>query len=63
MTEKYQKGIMIMNYFEGLGLNMLTIGEAIDDKNIEKSYALIRNNPQITKNEFLSIMRIEEWEN
>ncbi len=41
---------------------MLTIGQAIDDKNVEKSYQLIKENPKITKDEFLTKMKIEETE-
>lgn len=42
-----------MNYLEKLGIDILTIGGAIQDKNLKKSYQLIQNNPQITKKEFL----------
>ena len=56
----YQKGITVMNYLQGLGLSMITIGEAIDDKNLEKSYQLIQKNPTISKEEFLAKMEIEE---
>lgn len=59
---QYQKGMFVMGYLQDLGLSMLTIGHAIEDKNLEKSYRLIQENPQITKKEFLSIMQIEEIE-
>ena len=57
---QYQKGISVMNYLQDLGLNMLTIGHAIEDKNLEKSYQLIQQNPKITKDEFLKTMGIKE---
>ena len=60
MSEQYQKGIKVMDYLQGLGINMLTIGHAIEDKNLEKSYQLITNNPFITKNEFLNAMGLIE---
>ena len=60
MTEQYKMGITVMNYLQSLGLNMLTIGEAVDDRNLEKSYNIIINNPNISKDEFLKIMQIEE---
>ena len=60
MTEQYQKGISVMNYLQDLSLNMLTIGHAIEDKNLEKSYQLIQQNPKITKDEFLKTMGIKE---
>ena len=61
MTE-YQKGILVMDYLQSLGLNMLTIGSAIDDSNLEKSYQLIKRYPNISKEDFLTEMGIEEVE-
>ena len=43
-----------------LGVEMIAVGKAIDDKNLEKSYQLIQDNPQIAKEEFLAKMGIEE---
>ena len=60
MSEQYQKGMLVMNYLQGLGMNMLTIGTAIDDTNLEKSYQTIMENPQITKTEFLQKMQMIE---
>lgn len=57
---QYQMGIFVMNYLQELGLNMLTILEAIQDGKLEKSYQLIQDNPQITKKAFLKKMEIEE---
>lgn len=57
---QYQKGILVMNYLQNLGINMVTIGAAIQDKNLDKSHQLIVNNPKITKQEFLKEMQIEE---
>ena len=59
MTQ-YQKGILVMDYLQDLGVNMITIGEAIDDKNLDRSYQLIKENPQITKAEFLKKMQMTE---
>lgn len=56
----YQKGILVMDYLQDLGVNMITIGEAIDDKNLDRSYQLIKENPQITKAEFLKKMQMTE---
>ena len=50
---KYQKGMSVMRFLQKLGINMITIGEATEDKNLEKSYQIIQENPQITKEEFL----------
>lgn len=60
MTQ-YQKGILVMDYLQSLGLDMITIGEAVEDQKLEKSYQLIKENPQITKKEFLEKMEIEEF--
>lgn len=48
------------NYLQNLGINIITIGEAIEDKNLEKSYQLIKNNPQIPKEQFLKAMNLVE---
>ena len=57
---QYKKGILVMDYLQALGMNMLTVGAAIDDANLEKSYQLITENPKITKAEFLKKMEITE---
>ena len=62
MKTQYQMGVSVMNYLQGLGINMITIGKAIEDKSLEQSYRLITENPQITKEEFLREMQIEELE-
>lgn len=57
---QYEKGISIMDFLQSLGLDMITIGQAIEDNNIERSYQLIQSNPNITKDEFLTKMGIKE---
>ncbi len=59
MTQ-YQKGILVMDYLQGLGMDMITIGDAICDENLEKSYQVIQENPKITKKEFLAKLNIQE---
>lgn len=58
----YQKGILVMDYLQSLNVSMTTVGEATQDKNLEKSFQLIKNNPKISKEEFLEKMNIEEEE-
>lgn len=58
----YQKGIAVMDYLQNLGVGMIAVGKAIDNKNLEKSYQLIQENPKITKEEFLATMGIVEDE-
>ena len=55
-----QKGISVMNYLQKLGMDMITIGEAICDENLEQSYKLIKENPKISKKEILEKMQISE---
>lgn len=62
MTDQYKMGITVMDYLQSLGLNMITILEAIQDGKLENSYKLIQENPSITKEEFLKKMNIEEIE-
>ena len=59
MTQ-YQRGILVMDYLQDLGISMITILEAVCEENLEKSYQLIQQNPKITKKEFLEKMHIEE---
>ena len=59
MTQ-YQKGISVMDYLQGLGMDMITILDAICDENLEKSYQVIQENPQISKKEFLKRLDIQE---
>ena len=61
MTEQYKMGVFVMDYLQGLGIDMITIGQTIDDKNLKKSYFLIKNNPTISKEEFLSEIQLEEF--
>ena len=61
MTDQYKMGITVMDYLQSIGLNMSTIGQAIQDGKIENSYKLIQENPKITKEEFLKKMDIEEF--
>lgn len=57
---QYEKGLLVINYLQNMGLNMSTVGTAIEDNKLEKSYQTIKQNPKITKQEFLKIMGIEE---
>ena len=59
MTQ-YQKGVLVMDYLQSLDVDMITIGEAICDQNLEQSYKLIKENPKISKAEFLERMQISE---
>ena len=56
----YQKGILVMDYLQGWGMDMITVLDAICDENLEKSYQAIQENPKITKKEFLTKLNIQE---
>ena len=55
---QYEKGIFVMDYLQALGFDMITIGEFIDNKNLEKSYQIIFNNPKISKRDFLNKLKV-----
>ena len=57
-----QKGILVMDYLQDLGVSLITILDAICDENLEQSFAVIQENPKITKAEFLAKMNLEEEE-
>ena len=47
------KGVFVSDYLEDIGLHTLNICDAISDENLEKSYQLIIQKPNISKEEFL----------
>ena len=57
---QYQMGRLVMDYLKELGMDWDTIGQAICDENLEQSYRLIKENPKISKAEFLEKMQISE---
>ena len=59
MTKAYNKGIFVMNYLKSIGLDWGTIGDAICDENLDKSCDIIRQNPTITKYEFVEQLGID----
>ena len=60
MTKQDQRAISVMNYLESLDTEGVAILDAICDENLEASYKLIKENPQISKAEFLEKMQITE---
>ena len=52
---EYEMGLFVMNHLQRLGLDMIAIGEAITDENLHRSYRIIKDNPNITINDFLKI--------
>ncbi len=59
MSSEYNKGVFVMDYLQSIGLDMITIGSAVDDENLQKSYDLIKSNPTITKYEFVQQLGID----
>jgi len=59
MSKEYEMGELVLNYLKSVGLDIITSLEAISDDNLPKSYDLIKNNPNITKYEFVEKMGIE----
>ncbi len=60
MITQYQMGTLVMDYLEELQVNPIAMLDAICDENLEQSYKLIKENPKITKAEFLQKMGITE---
>lgn len=59
MSEAYDKGIFVMDYLRGIGLDGETILDPICDENIDRSYEIITQNPIISKYEFVEKLGIE----
>ena len=59
MTDDYKKGIIVLDYLKSIGLDFGTIGEAICDENLGKSYEIILQNPTISKQEFVEKIGID----
>ena len=55
MTQ-YQKGTLVMNYLRNLEASPEEIPDAICDTNLEISFKLITENPQITAEELMKHM-------
>jgi predicted transcriptional regulator len=60
MSTPYQQVVLVMDYLRSLGATSCEILDAVCDENREKSYNLIKENPKITRMEFLEKMDIEE---
>lgn len=59
MSEAYAKGVFVMDYLESIGLDFVTIGKAVCDKNLDKSYKIIVQNPSISKHDFIEKLGID----
>ena len=59
MSEAYDKGVFVMDYLQSIGFDFETIGDAICDENLDKSYEIIVQNPTISKYEFVEKLGIE----
>ena len=55
--KQYEEDLWMMDYLEELGIDYITIGEAIDDRTRDYNYKLLKENPNITKAEFLEKMK------
>ena len=52
-----------MDFLQELGLSMLIIGKALEDTRLNKSYKVIKSNPKITQEEFLTKMQLADSKN
>ena len=60
MMTQYQKAMLVMDYLRELQAEPEDILEAICDRNLEQSFQLIQENPQITLEELMSKIQTEE---
>ena len=60
MATQDEKGILVGHYLDDLGVHPITVAEAVSDDYLDKSYQLIKQNPKITKAEFLQKMQLVE---
>ena len=60
MSEQDKKGKFVGDYLDSLGVHPITVAEAVSDDYFEKSYQIIKENPGISKNEFLSKLGLIE---
>ena len=49
----YSKVISVMDFLQNLGIDMITIVDFVDDKMVDKSYQIIKENPKATKKDIL----------
>ena len=56
----YQKAVLVMDFLQDLGVSMLDVGRAIDDRRFDRTYKLITERPDITKQEFLKALEAME---
>ena len=61
--KQYQKGIFVLDFLQELGLSMLIIGKALEETRLNKSYRVIKSNPKITQEEFLTKMQLADSKN
>ena len=52
MTQ-YEMGLSVMDFLQNLGIDMITIGDFVEDKMLKKSYQIIKNNPKANKKEIM----------
>ena len=61
MLTQYEKDTIVQNYLEKLGTHPVTIAKVLDDSICETSYQILKENPTISKKEFLKKLGIEEY--
>ena len=61
MSEQYDKGKFILDFLNRLGIDVTEALDAIDDENIERSYQLLKANPEVTKEECMQLLGLEGY--
>ena len=61
MSEQYDKGKFILDFLERLGIDLVAALNAIADENLERSYQLLKANPEITREECMELLELEAY--
>lgn len=60
MKTQRETDLSMDEYLDGLGIHPIAVAIAVSDKYLKKTCRLLKKNPQITKEEFLRKMKLDE---
>ena len=56
----YQKAVLVMDFLQDLGVDIISVARATDDRRFDRTWNLLVENPDITKEEFLRVLETME---
>lgn len=56
----YQKAVLVMDFLQDLGIDIISVARATDDRRFDRTWNLLVENPDITKEEFLRVLETME---